>query len=107
MKLCSGKKGTVAAGKGSDEADKDKLKDKDRDKDKAGAKVKKEFVSEDENYYYYKVRSWEKYEDCLSRIALKYYKNAKLWGRIHKANNIKNPDIIQPGQIIKVPKIKK
>lgn len=101
----SGKKSTVASVKDQGQADKDKSKDKD--KDKAAGKTKKEFVSEDEDFYYYKVKSWEKYEDCLSRIAFQYYKNAKMWGRIHKANNIKNPDLIRPGWIIKVPKIKK
>jgi len=101
----SGKKGTVAVANNSDQTDKDKTAGEG--KDKSGAKVKKGFVSEDEDYYYYKVRSWEKYEDCLSSIALKYYKNAKLWRKIHRANNIKNPDLIRPGWIIKIPKIKK
>mgnify|MGYP000869664489 FL=1 len=65
-------------------------------------------VDEDENYYYYKVKTWEKYQECLSRIAEEFYKNAKLWTIIHKANSdkIKNPDLIQPGWIIKVPKRK-
>jgi nucleoid-associated protein YgaU len=64
---------------------------------------------EDENFWYYKVKTWEKHEECLSRIAEQYYKNAKAWKRIQKANPdlIKNPDLIRPGWIIKVPKINK
>ncbi|HOP64039.1 MAG TPA: DUF4398 domain-containing protein [Spirochaetota bacterium] len=70
---------------------------------------KGKYVSEDENYWYYKVRTWEKSEECLSKIAEKYYKNAKRWKPIQKANAglIKDPDLIRPGWIIKIPKIKK
>jgi nucleoid-associated protein YgaU len=77
--------------------------------DKTKTKTKSGFVSEDEDFFYYKVKTWEKYEDCLSRIAEQYYKNAKAWKRIYNANKniIKNPDLIRPGWIIKVPKIKK
>ncbi len=66
-------------------------------------------TNEDENYHYYKVRTWIKYKDCLWLIAGKYYKNPRLWKKIHRANKgkIKNPDIIRPGWIIRVPKIKK
>jgi len=78
------------------------------DKSKVTTKAKSEFVEEDEDYYYYKVRTWEKYQDCLSRISEKYYKNAKAWKGIQKANkSIKNPDLIRPGQIIRVPKVRK
>jgi len=100
----SGKKAAVVAAG----TDKDKDKDADKaaaDKDKSASKTKSGFVEEDENYYYYKVRSWTKYEDCLSNIAEKYYKNAKAWKGIQKANKeIKNPDLIRPGQIIRIPK---
>ena len=100
------KAGTVAANVKNQNKDADKTVS-DADKNK-GVKTKGEFVEEDENYYYYKVRSWAKYEDCLSQIAEKYYKNAKAWKGIQKANkSITNPDIIQPGQIIKVPKVRK
>ena len=107
-----GKKAAVAAlvKNQNDQADKDKTKvtPDDTDKTKITTKTKSEFVEEDENFYYYKVRTWAKYQDCLSQIAEKYYKNAKAWKGIQKANkNIKNPDIIQPGQIIKVPKVRK
>ena len=67
---------------------------------------KSQQVDEDENYYYYKVKTWEKYNECLSRIALIYYKDAKAWKKIHNANKdkIKNPDLIRPGWILKIPK---
>ncbi len=98
-----GKKSNVAVKNQNTDADKDKDKDK-----VVSTKTKSGFVEEDENYYYYKAKSWEKYKECLSRIAEKYYKNAKAWKGIQKANkNIKNPDLIQPGQIIRVPKVRK
>lgn len=112
----AGKKGIVAStvkDKNKD-IEENKTADKDKasaetDKSKISVKKKVEFVSEDENFFYYKVRTWEKYQDCLSRIAEQYYKNAKAWKRIHLANKnrIKNPDLIRPGWIIKVPKLKK
>ena len=61
------------------QAEKDAAEKAARDKaakeGKGSGKVK--FVSEDENYWYYKVKTWEKYDECLSKIAEKYYKNAK------------------------------
>jgi nucleoid-associated protein YgaU len=43
--------------------------------------------------------------ESLSRIAKKYYGDAKQWPKIFEANKdtIKNPDLIFPGQVIKVP----
>ncbi len=100
-----GKKSNVAVKNQNDTTDNTDNTDKT---DKAATKTKAGFVEEDENYYYYKVKSWEKYQDCLSRIAEKYYKNAKAWKGIQKANkSIKNPDLIRPGQIIRVPKVRK
>ena len=60
----------------------------------------------DDNYYYYKVKTWEKYNECLSRIAGIYYKNPKAWKKIHNANKdkIKNPNLIRPGWILRIPK---
>ncbi|HNX22761.1 MAG TPA: LysM peptidoglycan-binding domain-containing protein [Spirochaetota bacterium] len=105
-----GKKSAVVAASVKNQ-NKDKDGDKavsDSEKGKTAAKTKSEFVEEDENYYYYKVKTWEKYQECLSRIAEQYYKNAKAWKRIHNANKgiIKNPDLIRPGWIIKIPKTK-
>jgi nucleoid-associated protein YgaU len=43
--------------------------------------------------------------DSLSKIAKKFYGDAKQWRKIHEANKdiIKNPDLIFPGQVIKIP----
>lgn len=58
---------------------------------------------------------WKKYtvilnvkrRDCLWRIAERdsIYGNARLWPRIYKANKdqIKNPDLIYPGQVFDIP----
>ena len=43
--------------------------------------------------------------DSLSKIAKRYYGDATKWPRIHEANRdqIKNPDLIHPGQRLKIP----
>ena len=43
--------------------------------------------------------------DNLSRIAKKLYGDANKWRKIHEANQelIKNPDLIQPGWVLKIP----
>jgi nucleoid-associated protein YgaU len=43
--------------------------------------------------------------DSLSKIAKQYYGNAAEWQKIYNANKdqIKNPDMIFPGQKIKIP----
>lgn len=43
--------------------------------------------------------------DSLSRIAKRYYGDAKKWPRIHEANRhiISNPDLIHPGQRLVIP----
>jgi nucleoid-associated protein YgaU len=43
--------------------------------------------------------------DNLSKIANKFYGDAKQWKRIFEANRdiIKNPDLIKPGQMLKIP----
>jgi nucleoid-associated protein YgaU len=43
--------------------------------------------------------------DSLSKIAKKFYGDANKWRRIFDANRdiIKNPDLIHPGQILKIP----
>jgi nucleoid-associated protein YgaU len=45
--------------------------------------------------------------DCLWRIALKVYKRARLWPLIYMANKdqIKDPDLIFPGQTFMIPEI--
>ena len=44
--------------------------------------------------------------DSLSKIAKRYYGDANQWQRIFEANRdqIKNPDLIRPGQKFKIPK---
>jgi len=61
---------------------------------------------DDENYYYYTVKTWQKDNESLSRIAQEYYKNPKAWKKIYNANRdkIKNPDLIRPGWVLKIPK---
>jgi nucleoid-associated protein YgaU len=43
--------------------------------------------------------------DTLSKIAKKFYGNANAWNTIFQANRdqIKNPDMIHPGQVLKIP----
>lgn len=43
--------------------------------------------------------------DSLSRIAKQVYGSASQWKKIFEANQdtIKNPDLIYPGQVIKLP----
>lgn len=56
---------------------------------------------EPENVEYYIIKSG----DSLSKIAKKYYKNAMEYPRIFDANKevIKDPDLIYPGQKIRIP----
>jgi nucleoid-associated protein YgaU len=43
--------------------------------------------------------------DSLSKIAKQFYGKASLWPRIFEANKdqIKNPDLIHPGQVLVIP----
>jgi nucleoid-associated protein YgaU len=43
--------------------------------------------------------------DTLSKIAKKFYGDANAWKTIFQANKdqIKNPDMIHPGQVLKIP----
>jgi len=43
--------------------------------------------------------------ETLSKIAKKYYGNANEWPKIFAANKdkLKNPDLIRPGQVLKIP----
>ncbi len=47
--------------------------------------------------------------DSLSKIAKKYYANANKWPTLFEANKevIKNPDLIYPGQKLRIPKLNK
>ena len=44
--------------------------------------------------------------DSLSKIAKQYYGDAQKWTKIHQANmdQIKDPNLIHPGQQLKIPK---
>ena len=43
--------------------------------------------------------------DSLSKIAKRVYGKASLWPKIYEANrdNIKDPDLIYPGQVLRLP----
>jgi len=43
--------------------------------------------------------------DSLSKIAKKFYGNANAWKAIFEANRdkIANPDLIRPGQVLRIP----
>ena len=45
--------------------------------------------------------------DSLSKIAKRFYGKASLWPKIHEANRdvIENPDLIQVGWTLKIPKL--
>ena len=76
------------------------------DKDKADSKPA--VAEEEKDYDIYRVVYREKLKDCLWRIADKYYGNPWLWKKIYEANRdrIKNPDLIYPGWLLKIPRIK-
>ncbi|MCL1911618.1 MAG: DUF4398 domain-containing protein [Leptospirales bacterium] len=83
-------------------------KDEDMEKDKEKSLVlTDDDADSDKDYFLYTVVYKEKLKDCLWRIADKYYKNPHKWKSIYNANKdkIKNPDLIYPGWIIKVPKL--
>jgi len=43
--------------------------------------------------------------DSLSKIAKQFYGKANAWRKIFEANQdiVKNPDLIHPGQVLKIP----
>jgi nucleoid-associated protein YgaU len=43
--------------------------------------------------------------DSLSKIAKRFYGDAQQWQKIYEANKdqIKNPDLIYPGQTVRIP----
>jgi len=41
--------------------------------------------------------------ETLGRIAFQYYQDSMLWTRISQANNLRNPDLIYPGQVFIIP----
>jgi nucleoid-associated protein YgaU len=69
---------------------------------------KKTAVVEDKEYDLYTVVYRRKYKDCLWYIAQRYYRNPRLWTKIYSFNKdkIKNPDLIYPGWVLKIPRLK-
>ena len=43
-------------------------------------------------------------DDWLSKIAGRAYGDIYAYTKIAEANNISNPDLIQPGQVLKIPR---
>ncbi|OHD63740.1 MAG: hypothetical protein A2176_14480 [Spirochaetes bacterium RBG_13_51_14] len=64
-------------------------------------------IMEEEGKRVYQVVYNRKKRDCLWRIAGKVYRNARLWPLIYTANKdqIKDPDLIFPGQRFVIPEI--
>ncbi|MCX7984701.1 MAG: LysM peptidoglycan-binding domain-containing protein [Bacteroidetes bacterium] len=66
-----------------------------------------QFIASGQAGQTYKVGTWAKDRDCLWNIAKKpkIYDNPFLWPKIWQGNRdqIKNPDIIHPGQVLKIP----
>jgi nucleoid-associated protein YgaU len=63
----------------------------------------------EKDYFLYTVQYRQQYKDCLWYVAKKFYKNGMLWKRIYQINKdqIGNPNLIMPGWVLKVPKLKK
>ena len=76
------------------------------DKDKTETKAA--VVEEEKDYDIYRVVYREKLKDCLWRISEKYYGTPWRWKKIYEANRdrIKDPDLIYPGWLLKIPRIK-
>ena len=71
--------------------------------------VDKDKSDDDQDYFLYTVVYRERLKDCLWRIADRYYKDPWQWKKIYNANRdkIKDPDLIYPGWVLKVPKLAK
>ncbi len=63
---------------------------------------------EEKDYDIYRVVYREKLKDCLWRISEKFYGTPWRWKKIYEANKdrIKDPDLIYPGWLLKIPRIK-
>ena len=66
-------------------------------------------VVEETDFDYYTVQYRKRYKDCLWYISRKFYRNPRLWTRIYNSNRdqIRNPNLIQPGWKLKIPRKKK
>ncbi len=65
--------------------------------------VEFEGITEDSEESYYEIKSG----DTLSKISKEFYGNANLYNKIFEANKevIKDPNLIYPGQKIRIPKV--
>jgi nucleoid-associated protein YgaU len=45
--------------------------------------------------------------DTLSGIAARHYNDPGLWRHIATANGISNPRVLKPGQVLRVPKLRR
>jgi nucleoid-associated protein YgaU len=74
----------------------------------ASTETGKDISGEGQEKVVYTVRWRKRNTDCLWRISLRVYKNARLWPYIYRANKsqIKDPDLIFPGQKFIIPSIK-
>lgn len=77
------------------------------DVDRQGQQAQQQLTDE-KDYFLYTVQWRDKYKDCLWYIAKRFYKNGLLWKKIYKANTdqIQDPNLIYPGWVLKVPKLK-
>lgn len=73
------------------------------------AQDQEQVEEQEKDYFLYTVQYRERYKDCLWYIAKKFYGNGMLWKKIYNANidQIGDPDLIMPGWVLKVPKLKK
>ena len=64
---------------------------------------------EEKDYWEYTVVWRKQHKDCLWYISKKFYHNPFKWKKIYEFNKdqIKNPNLIMPGWVLKVPKPKK
>jgi nucleoid-associated protein YgaU len=85
------------------------------DKDvKTGVKTDKQKetivkTEEELDFLLYKVRYIPERRDCLWRISSKFYRDPNKWKEIYNENKdkIKNPNLIWPNMILKIPKVNK
>lgn len=93
--------------KKADELSLERKREEQRKRDAEKAKIVKSQKEGEAIPKEYTVTLNPKKRDCLWRIALNIYKNARLWPLIYVANRdkIKDPDLIFPGQKLVIPQI--
>ncbi len=83
-------------------------KDEDEDDAEISKAAEELEKAEEKDYTLYTVVYRKGPKDCLWRIAGRHYQNPRKWKKIYQANKdrIKNPDLIYPGWVLKIPKLK-